>query len=336
MYGGIEQVVYDHVEGFTSLGHEVVLIAPGDSRVPCKLLPIVPQHLTLNKPEEERGQLHRELGARAYELALAESPVIIHDHADYARPETITVPVVRTIHGPAVDILIDRYLAMSRTGDKFISISHRQRELYEEAVRSRGGSLDIIGVVHNPQSTTNAVFNDQKEDFVFFIGRSDWEKGPDIALRVAKATGVHLVMALRVAPYEQAYFDAQVKPLLGPGVTLLSEITVAQKYDYMSRARVVLFTSQWEEPFGLVMTEAMACGTPVIAFPRGAAPEVIVDGETGFLCATEEAMAAAIARASEIDPAACRRHIEEHFSPRVAAQRHIDIYTQLLAHQARQ
>jgi glycosyltransferase involved in cell wall biosynthesis len=330
MYGGIEQVVRDHVEGFTSLGHEVVLIAPGDSHTPAQLVPIVPRHITLNNTEEERVELHKRLGPIAYELALSEHPDLIHDHADYVHPRNVPVPVVRTLHGPAVDILIDRYVPMSEDGDHFVSISHRQKELYEARVRERGESINIVGVVHNPQDITTAVFREKKVGFAFFIGRSDWEKGPDIAIRVAKAASIPLIMSLRVAPYEQPYFDANVRPLLNEEVKLLDEISVEQKYDFMSRASVVLFTSQWEEPFGLVMTEAMACGTPVIAFSRGAAPEIILDGKTGFLCETEDQMVAAVSRVSQIDPAVCRHHVEEHFSPRVAAQHHIELYEQLL------
>lgn len=331
MYGGIEQVVRDHITGFVALGHEVVLIAPGDSRTAAKLLPIVPKHLTLNLPEDERVRIHAELGPQAYELALREAPDIIHDHADYHHPLGLPVPVVRSIHGPAVDVLIDRYVAMSRLGDYFICISHRQRELFEARTRERGEMINFLGVVHNPLDTRGIPFRTEKEHFAFFIGRSDWEKGPDVAIRVARKARIPLIMALRVAPYEQPYFETHVQPLLGEGVEVLGELTVQQKFDYMGRARVVLFTSQWEEPFGLVMTEAMACGTPVIAFARGAAPEVIVDGVTGFLCATEEEMVAAVDRADMIDPAACRRHVEENFAPEVAARRHITLYEAMIA-----
>lgn len=330
MYGGIEQVVRDLINGWNALGHAVVLVGPGDSVVPAKLVPIVPRHLTLNLPEEERVRIWTELGPQAYELARREGPDIIHDHADYSHGPGFPVPVVRTLHGPAADILVDRYIAMARLGDRFVGISRRQRELYEARARERGGQINFIGVVHNPQDTAGVPFRQEKEGFAFFIGRSDWEKGPDVAIRVARAAGIPLIMSLRVAPHEQAYFDVQVRPLLGEGVQLLPEITVEQKFDYMSRARVVLFTSQWEEPFGLVMTEAMACGTPVIAFPRGAAPEVIIDGVTGFLCPTEADMVAAVARAGTIDPVACRRHVEQNFSPKVSAQRYADLFEQVL------
>ena len=178
-------------------------------------------------------------------------------------------------------------------------------------------------------------FREQKEPFALFIGRCDWEKNPDGAIRVARSAGMKLKMALRVNNYERPYFEEAVEPLLGDDVELLAEITPSQKFDLLAAAQVVLFTSQWEEPFGLVMTEGGACGTPVVAFSRGAAPEVIVDGVTGFLVDDEEQMAAAVRRAAEIDPAACRQYIEENFAPRVAASKYVSVFEKVLVERGR-
>jgi glycosyltransferase involved in cell wall biosynthesis len=142
-------------------------------------------------------------------------------------------------------------------------------------------------------------------------------------------------LALRVAEHERPYFDQHVQPLLHANVELLPELNAEQKYQYMSRARAVLFTSQWEEPFGLVMTEAMASGAPVIAFRRGAAPEIIVDGETGFLCDTEEDMVAALAKVDAISPVACRRHVEALFNRERIASRYLNAYRQALRQPAK-
>jgi glycosyltransferase involved in cell wall biosynthesis len=130
---------------------------------------------------------------------------------------------------------------------------------------------------------------------------------------------------------ERPYFEQAVKPLLGPDVTLLPELTTDEKYDYLSRARVTVFSSQWEEPFGMVLTESLACGTPVVALARGAAPEVVVDGVTGFLRQSEAELAAAIRQVGEIDPAACRRHVKAHFHPCHIAAQYLAVYESIVS-----
>src|SRR5207244_1582172 len=148
--------------------------------------------------------------------------------------------------------------------------------------------------------------------------RADPEKGPLRAVLAAREAGLPLVMAVKVASQEEErYWRDEVLPSLGPQDTVLGEATHEQKVDLLSRARAVLFPIDWDEPFGLVMTEAMACGTPVIGTPRGAVPEVVADGETGFIVSVErypEEAAAALGRLGEIDPRACRRRVEERFS----------------------
>jgi glycosyltransferase involved in cell wall biosynthesis len=159
---------------------------------------------------------------------------------------------------------------------------------------------------------------EEKEDFLLFIGRTHPDKGPLRAVEAARAAGLPLVMAIKVAEeVERKHWERDVKPLLPEGTEIVSEIPHEDKVELMSRARAVLFPIDWEEPFGLVQTESMACGTPVIATPRGAVPEVVADGETGFIVPVDgygEAAADAIKRSSEIDPGACRRRVEERFS----------------------
>lgn len=336
-YGGIEIVVADLAKGYQKSGNDVLLIAPGDSTVPVPLEPIVPRHVGLELGDEERNQLIADATRRQFQIALDAKVDIVHDHTDFDHPVDYPIPVVRTIHGPAAEKLVRLYGAQSKVGDRFIGISDRQRQLYGEAAQrllGSPGAVNFVGVVHNPIDVAAIPFRSTKDPFALFIGRCDWEKNPDGAIRVARAAGLKLKMALRVNNYEEPYFDAHVKPLLGPDVELLPEITPAQKFDLIASAQVVLFTSQWEEPFGLVMTEAGACGTPVIAFRRGAAPEVIIDGLTGYLVDDEEQMAAAVQRDSAIDPYACRRHIEQNFSPEVAAAKYVTLFTRIIAERA--
>ena len=333
-YGGIEVVVADLATGYQESGNQVALIAPGDSKANVPLLPIVQRHVGLELSTAERAALVEEVSRRQFALALEAGADVVHDHTDFIHPPDYPLPVVRTVHGPNAAHAVRLYGDLTAQGDCFVGISERQRELFREAEQQLLGTseaIDFAGVVHNPIDVPSVPFQSQKEPYAFFLGRCDWEKNPEGAIRVARAAGMKLKMALRVNDYERPYFDQHVKPLLGPDVELLAEITPTEKYNLLAAAQVVLFTSRWEEPFGLVMTEGGACGTPVIAFRRGAAPEVIVDGVTGFLVDDEDGMSAAIGRVASIDPYACRRHVEANFSPSVAAKKYIAIFERVLA-----
>lgn len=333
-YGGIEVVVADLATGYQASGNEVVLIAPGDSKAEVPLLPIVPRHVGLELAEKERNALIDDCARRQFAMALEAGADVVHDHTDFYHARDYPIPVVRTVHGPNAEKAVRLYAELTQQGDSFVGISDRQRELFREAEQRLLGSADAInfaGVVHNPIDVRAVPFRSEKEPFAFFLGRCDWEKNPDGAIRVARAAGMKLKMALRVNNYERPYFEEHVEPLLGPDVELLAEITPGEKFELLAAAQVVLFTSQWEEPFGLVMTEGAACGTPVIAFRRGAAPEVIADGVSGFIVDDEEQMAAAVGRAGSIDPYACRRYIEANFAPEVAARKYVAIFERVLA-----
>jgi glycosyltransferase involved in cell wall biosynthesis len=336
-YGGIEIVVADLAKGYQASGNDVVLIAPGDSKVEVPLLPIVDRHVGLELGAAEREALKADLTKKQFQLALDAGVDIVHDHTDWPHPSDYPIPVVRTVHGPNAEQSVRLYGELTKAGDYFVGISERQRELFRDAATRLLGSPDAIrfaGVVHNPIDVESVPFQSRKEPYAFFLGRCDWEKNPEASIRVARAAGMKLKMALRVNNYERPYFEENVEPLLGPDIELLAEITPIEKYELLAGAQVVLFTSQWEEPFGLVMTEGAACGTPVVAFKRGAAPEIIIDGVTGFLVNTEDEMTAAVGKAGSIDPYACRRHMEAHFSPKVAASKYVHLFGDVLSQQA--
>lgn len=339
-YGGIEIVVHELTNGLVALGHDVHLIAPGDSRTAAALVPSVPCHLGLDYTVARKTALIERVSDESFR-AIRRLPIdLLHDHTDEPVPDDFAVPVLRTIHGPALPAFVRKYAAFSARGDTFVAISHRQRQLFEQASEELLGdrrAIRFVGTVHNPLDVAAIPFRDDDEraDFAFFMGRCDAEKNPDGAIRIARAAGLPLVMALRINAIERPYFERMVAPLLGPDVTLLPELQAAQKYAYMRRAKVVIFSSLWEEPFGMVLTEAMACGAPVVALARGAAPELIIDGVTGFLGATEEDLARALLRADTIDPAACRRHVAANFNPLLIATRYTDAYRRALALSAR-
>lgn len=333
-YGGIEIVINDLVNGLVADGQLVHLLAPGDSVTTATLTAIVPRHLGLDFSLAEKVGLMRAAATLGYERARDDLRAdVLHDHTDERPFDDLPFPIVRTIHGPPVEEIVRRYAGYSACGDAFVAISSRQRELFEEAslrLCGRRDAVAIVGAIHNPLDVTHVPFQEVKEEFALFVGRADWEKNPDGAIRIARAAGVPLVMALRVNLVERPYFEQAVKPLLGPDVSLLAEVTPGEKFDLLKRAKVVIFSSQWEEPFGLVMLEAMAAGTPVLALRRGAAPEIIRHGVTGFLGDSEEELAGYIGAVGTIAPRACREHVLARFNPASIAQQYLAVYRRAL------
>ena len=327
-YGGIELVVADLTEALVRQGEEVLLFAPGDSRTTARLIPSLPRHSGQDWPWEIAQLLFWASSNYAFARATLEGADLVHDHTLMETDQ----PVLRvhTLHGPAVPEIVERCRRIGASGrDYFVAISHRQRELY-------GDDLPWAGVVHNGVAVDPAPFTAAKDDYLLFIGRANWEKGLDLAIRVAMRAGKRLVMAVKMTEeHERAYYDEQVEPWLERGgrIELLGEITPEERCALYRDAAGTLFTSQWEEPFGLIMPESMACGTPVLALRRGAAPEVILDGVTGFLADDEDGLVAAAGRLGELDPHACRRHAAEHFSVDTMAGGYLEVYRRVLSGQ---
>jgi glycosyltransferase involved in cell wall biosynthesis len=218
-----------------------------------------------------------------------------------------------------------------------VAVSNRQRELFEQAAANSvtGARLAIEAVVYNPLDVASTPFYpaNQKRGYAAFLGRCHWEKGPDGAIRVAQNAGVPLMMALRVTSEEEAYFEAVVRPLVLSVKNLakfVGEVSGEEKDELIGHAGAVIFPSPWEEPFGLVISESAARGTPVVALNRGSAPELIVDGVTGILCDDEEEMAGAIPQAMKLNPKACRAHAEANFDRDLIAQQYLDVYKSIV------
>jgi glycosyltransferase involved in cell wall biosynthesis len=219
------------------------------------------------------------------------------------------VPVVHTLHRSFTDQMRRLYEPVA---DRiwFVALSEAQRRAMPE--------LRYAAVVHNGIDPRRYPLREDKEGFLLFLGRTNPGKGPRRAVEAARAAGMPLVMSVKMAEQvEEEHWQKEVEPLLDDDVTVLNEVDHDRKVDLLRRARAVLFPIDWEEPFGLVMTEAMACGTPVIASSRGAVPEVLAEGVTGFVVPVEDyahEAARALRRLAEIDPRACRRRVEENFT----------------------
>jgi glycosyltransferase involved in cell wall biosynthesis len=179
-----------------------------------------------------------------------------------------------------------------------------------ESQRAKGPHLPWAATVYNAIPVDEYPFETDKDDFVLFLGRISAEKGPDLAIKAARAAGRRIVVAAKCnEPAEHAYFEERVRPLLGPDAEWYGHATTEEKKKLLAKASALVFPIQWDEPFGIVMVEAMACGTPVVALRAGSVPEVVVDGLTGYICDRPEELPAAIQRVGALDPAACRQRV---------------------------
>jgi glycosyltransferase involved in cell wall biosynthesis len=193
-------------------------------------------------------------------------------------------------------------------------------------------NASCAGVVHNAIDVDSFPFRPEKDGYFLFIGRITQEKAPHLAIEAARRLGVKLIIAGKVAiPEEHRYFEQVLKPMVdGTTVEFVGEADADLKRELYSGARALLLPLQWDEPFGLVMIEAMACGTPAVVFDRGAAPEIVLDGETGFLVDDVDEMVAALRRLDSIDPWRCREHVESRFSPAALADNYLALYEKIL------
>jgi len=315
-YGGVESVVSALTEALVARGHDVTLFcAPGSVSSATVSALLQAQH-----PDEiERSLYEVDHVARAFEAIDAASGRsgfdVIHDHCGFtalAMADRISTPIVHTLHGQFTEATAAFYVQHAHKA-VLVGVSEAQ-------LASAPAQLAPFGVIPNPIDVSAWPLCERKDDYVLWVGRMTPEKGPHRAIAAARAAGVPLVLAGVIQPGQRAFFESEIAPQLdGDRVRFVGEVGGERKLSLFARARALLMPIRWEEPFGMVMVEAMASGTPVIAFPEGAARELVSDGITGFLVENEQAMAEAIGRLSTIAPRDCRRWVAAHCDVDVVA-----------------
>lgn len=328
-YGGTERVIAALCDGLVARGHEVVLFAAGTSVSRAEVVEVVPEPLRMRMSRQELVEmapgLHRDMLDEAY--ACAAQFDVMHSHADiptlpFARSSE--APSVLTLHG-RLDERGVRDALRRHPGVPLVSISEHQRRAVADlpvtwaATVYNGLELRHYGATDVP-----------KGHHLAFAGRIHPEKGPAAAVEVARRTGRQLRVAAKIDPLDADYYRVVIEPLFAAcDVEFLGELGEHDKPEFFAGAAATLFPSDWPEPFGLVMIESMAAGTPVIALRRGSVPEVIVDGVTGFICDDLDQMADAVGHLADIDPAACRRHAS-CFSQATMCARYERVYERLI------
>jgi glycosyltransferase involved in cell wall biosynthesis len=325
-YGGVEAVVADLVDALVGRGHEVTLIGAG--RHATRAQRFIATYET--GPAGQLGELMPELvhAARVASILSRLSVDVIHDHTVAGPLASIgrRVPAVVTAHNSVTGERGDFYRALG-AAIHLVAIS--------DAQRSTAPDLPWAATVHNAIRTAAFPYLADKQDYALFLGRFHPEKAPHVAIDAARAAGMPIVLAGKCSePIEQAYFSREIEPRAGPGVTILGVADATAKRALLANAACLLFPIAWDEPFGLVIIEAMACGTPVVALRRGAVPELVVHGKTGIIVDDQADLPGGIAQARLLDPASCRKHVETRFTVEMMAASYEAAYRQALACEA--
>lgn len=313
-YGGTERVVSLLTEELVDRGHYVTLFASGDSQTSAELVPCCERGLRLD-PDVTDYLAYTITQLDAVYRRAGEFDVI-HNHIDYVAFPVANVaatPTISTTHG-RLDLPEVRRVYQTFPRLPLVAISAAQRASLPD--------VNWVDVVYNGVDLDHYRFRPDPGDYLIFLGRISPEKRVDRAIELARDVGMRLLIAAKVDPVDQEYYDLAIAPLIRAHPSLIEfvgEVDEAAKDELLGGAYACLFPIDWPEPFGLAMAEAMATGTPVVATREGSVPEVVVDGVTGFVADTLHDLAEAIPRVRELDRRACRAHVERHFSPQAMA-----------------
>jgi glycosyltransferase involved in cell wall biosynthesis len=323
-YGGTERVVAYLADALVERGHDVTLFTSADARTRANVVAVRDQAIRLD-PAPLKSDLAAHLAMLHDVRVRADEFDVLHFHIDLVHfPffEPVASKTVTTLHGR---LDLKDLPSVYRRWPQFplVSISDAQRAPIAFA--------NWAATVHHGVPPEVFRCGPPTEDYVAFVGRISPEKRPDRAIAIARRAGVLLKIAAKVDSADAAYFHKSIEPLLGEGVEFVGELDEARKNELLAGARALLFPIDWPEPFGLVMIEAMACGTPVVAWACGSVPEIVDDGVTGFVVRSEHEAVSAIARAATLDRNAVRATFERRFSTRRMAEDYLVVYARLLS-----
>jgi glycosyltransferase involved in cell wall biosynthesis len=325
LYGGTERVVSYLTEELVRRGHTVTLFASGDSRTAADLVLSIPRALRLDA--DVRDSLAPHIVELAQAVERAGEFDVIHCHVEYLGfpfAQLVAIPTLHTMHG-RLDLGHLRSVLRHFADVPLVSISNAQRE-------TAALDLNWAGTVYHGLPLDAFPYSPRGGNYLAFLGRISPEKRADLAIAVAEQVGIPLKIAAKVDPADRDYFEREIEPLLGhPLVEYLGEIREDEKPSFLGGALALLFPVDWPEPFGLAMIEALACGTPVIARPYGAVPEIVTQSRTGFLGDTVDDLALAVRALDQIDRLVCRREAEARFSAKRMAADYEAIYARQLA-----
>ncbi len=327
LYGGTERVVSYLTEELVKMGHEVILFASGDSETKAQLVPICPNALRLDKNCKDHIIWHLYMLEEVFKRAKFFD--IIHFHTEYLHlplAERHNIPFITTLHGrldlPEYVPFFKRFRNLP-----FVSISDAQRKPLSW--------LNWQATVYHGLPEDLYKFYPEKGGYLAFLGRISPEKRPDRAIKIAEKFGMKLKIAAKVDKADEVYFREVIKPMLkSPWVEFVGEISEKEKNEFLGNAYALVFPIDWPEPFGLVMIEALACGTPVVAWRCGSVPEIIEDGKTGFIVESIEQAVIALDKVKNLDRKSCRESFEKRFTAKRMAEEYVRVYQKLTSREA--
>jgi glycosyltransferase involved in cell wall biosynthesis len=321
-YGGTEAVLDNLARGLVAAGHDVLLFATGDSTCEAPTRWVIERAagtVDTGSATELRHVVH------AYDVIRDWGADVVHDHTlvGPVYGQRFGLPLVTTNHGPFDEELGDLYRAIGHAVPVIAISAHHA---------ASAAGIPIARVIHHGLDVGAFPLGGGDGGYALFLGRMSPDKGVHVAVRVARAAGVRLRIAAKMRePAEHAYFDDRVAPLLGDGVEYVGEVGGSDKLELLSGARCLLNPIAWPEPFGMVMIEALACGTPVVATPCGSVPEIVTHGITGFVCADEHELVEAVTDVGNLDRVRCRKEAAARFSTERMVADHLALYEEVTA-----